>query len=127
MVDAEALELAADDVGAVARRRLEHAERGAVDADDGERAGGVRALDDRRGVGLERAEEARVLEVDAATSSPSSRIERREVDRRRWPDRTAISSTVMRLPHVPVMIERRSGREQRRHERAAPARSAGRP
>ena len=44
-VDAERLEIAADDVGAVARRRLEHAQRDRVDADHGH---GARLAGQRR-------------------------------------------------------------------------------
>jgi hypothetical protein len=63
-VDPERLQVADDDVGAVARRRLEHAERQRVDADD--RLGVVRPGEPRdlRARGLDHAERRRVLEVD---------------------------------------------------------------
>ena len=64
-VDAEGLQLAADDVGAVARRRLEDAERDGIDADDEERARVVGQARDLRGLRLDRPEVAGVLDVDA--------------------------------------------------------------
>ncbi len=119
-VDAEALELAADEVGAVARRGFEDAERGRVDADDGECAARVRALGDRRRVGLERAEEGGVLEVDAGHVVAQCGIERGEVERpggrvaRHVLDGHA-SAAGARDDRAPL------GREQRGHERSRPA------
>ena len=119
-VDAEALELAADEVGAVARRGFEHAERGRVDADDGERAARVRALGDRGRVGLERAEEGGVLEVDAGHVVAQCGIEGGEVER---PGGRVARHVLDGHPSAAGARDDRAplGREQRGHERSRPA------
>ena len=84
--DPERLQLAADDVGAVERRRLENAERDRIDADDRERAGLVRESGDLGRPDLDRAEIARVLEVDAG-----------RVLRERLPERSNVDEPALRV------------------------------
>ena len=80
-VDPERLDVAADDVGAVARRRLEHAERDRVDADDGQRPGLARDRRDLERLRLDRAQKAGHLEVDAGGVVRQSVADAADVER----------------------------------------------
>ena len=117
-VDAERLELPADDVGAVARRSVEDAERGRVDADDEEGARVVGEGGQLSHLRLDRPEVARHLDVDTRCLAPDRLPHPVEVeetgrgverDRRELDPRLAVA----RDQGAPLRT-RRAGNERRR-------------
>ena len=119
-VNPEALQLAADKVGSVARRRLENAERDRVDADHAERAVGVCTLHDRGRIRLEGTQKARVLEIDARDVVGEQGFERSEVERAGGGVAGDLGDRHLR-PARARDDRAPLGREQRRYERAAPS------